>query len=93
MIEEQKKLDAAAANEKIKHISAEISELAEVLHYKGELRDVEVTERKDYTQGVVRTLRVDTQEYVALRPMEPSEMQVEIPLKVQVEEETDQDVF
>ena len=79
-LEEERKAAAKAAKEEIGELDAEIIELRDEVRERREMRDVQVSDEKDWGRKIVRTLRLDTGEVVASRPMTPAELQQHLKL-------------
>lgn len=67
--EDDQKESKSAMKERLEGIENEISRLAGLIRERREYRNVEVHEMKDFTRGMVDTLRNDTGELVRTRPM------------------------
>lgn len=79
--EEAKKEAAATHGAIVKRHQAEVSQLAQVINQGWEYREVECTEQLDYVALQHLTIRTDTGEVVAQRPMNELERQRELPME------------
>jgi hypothetical protein len=78
--EEAKRESAATHGALVKRHQAEVSQLAQVINQGWEFREVECTEQLDYVGLQHLTIRTDTGEIVAQRPMNEQERQRTLPI-------------
>lgn len=78
-LEAEKKSSNDNFKSKIEACELEIERLVTQITERQELRDVQIEEIKDWDNQQVRTIRVDTQETVDVRPMTPNELSRPLP--------------
>jgi len=79
-IEADRKTTAATFKARLDAADQSINELAIIVADGAEVRPVECAEAKDYTKGVVNSVRLDTHTVIDVRPMTDSERQTVLPL-------------
>lgn len=73
-LETKKKAAADDFKSQIGERETEMSRLTREINEERELRDVQVTEEKNWELGEVHLIRLDTGEVVEIRPMTPQEL-------------------
>jgi len=74
-LEDSKRTAQVAADSLLKRLKGNANRLSRVINDQYELRQVEVTERFNYSAGIAEMVRLDTYEIVATRPLTAFEMQ------------------
>lgn len=80
VLEEQKKASSADYSAQIKKLKADNADVVYDVRTGTEERDVEVEERPDWKERIVKTIRTDTGEIIFKRPMTDKEKQTRFDL-------------
>jgi hypothetical protein len=76
--EEAKKSAASAHADEIKKMNSELNQLVRIVNTGNEYRQVECSERKNFSIAIIETYRDDLGTMVETRPMTESERQAEL---------------